>query len=523
MNFMQTIKSKWRNFLNYIIKGLSKMVVEDIEEAPSENELEEIATYIEDEAEKAESFENDKFVIDKRSMLTRLYSMEQLIKTFDETFPDSYSEFLERIEGLKLEYQTSLEEYIDSLKKGVLTFEIDPDEDSSKMTEVVNLEKEINSFVENDLKFYMISRRVQKMCLKLNILYNTSIHHSNDSDKAKVLAQLERAKESISDIIEDAKSYSFFASDKIKRNYLIDFISYADYLVFKCTVRNSSNLDLKEVFKNLFIKKEFDGLDHTQIFRDFVLEELENLSIVLDKLLKNEEYYLPFLRKIQKLQNFNYEVSVSKVIETEKYWLEVIDIENNILNCLTLLGYEKEMVEIILLDRFDAGIDEKEVFFSVKSQACLAIADVFYKTQNINSAIVLKIVSNLNSDVTYKEVYFILLLFDLIETVNSTKGLSNSFIKGINKQVQKYGSSYTKNDLKKKKLELLSYDNEKKTYVKVFSASNSDLKRFSTALRNEKFDFIISGNDIYLNSFYFQGFENILKSLSDIKNYNQLI
>ena len=517
MNFVQIIKGKWCSFLNYIIKNLTKMAAEDVEKIPAEDELKEMAEYVESETKKEEEFENDRFVINKRSMLTRLNSMEQLIKTFDEIFPESYLGFLERIELLKQEYQESLEEYIDCLKKGALTFEIDPDEDSSKIADVINLEKEINSFVENDLKFYLISRRIQKMCLKLNILYNTSIRHSTESDKTKVLAQVERAKENISEIVEDVNSYEFFSSDKVKRDYLIDFISYADYLVFKCSVRNLSYLNLKDIFSNLFINKEFDGLDFTQIFKDFVLEELENLSALLSVLLKNEEYYLTFLRKIQKLQNFNYDASFRKVIETEEYWLEVIDIENSILNCLTLLGFEKERIEIILLDRFDAGIDEKEVFFSVKSQACLAIADVFYKTQNVKSQIVLKVISNLNSDITYKDVYFILLLFDLIEVIKSTKGISKSFLKGIKKQEQKYGFSYTRDSIESKKQELLSYDKQNKTYVKVFSATNSELERFRKILRNEKFDFIISCDDIYLNSFYFQGFENIMKSLNDIK------
>ena len=73
------------------------------------------------------------------------------------------------------------------------------------------------------------------------------------------------------------------------------------------------------------------------------------------------------------------------------------------------------------------------------------------------------------------------------EVIKSTKGISKSFLKGIKKQEQKYGFSYTRDSIESKKQELLSYDKQNKTYVKVFSATNSELERFRKILRNEKF------------------------------------
>ncbi|MDO4282551.1 MAG: hypothetical protein Q4D02_02850 [Clostridia bacterium] len=522
MSLIQIMKSKWNSFMSYIIGILSDTAADETEDDLSHEELEEMRDLIQKAEEEKEEFENDDVVIVKRSMLARLYSMEQLIKTFDEIFPKPYAEFAERIKNLKDEYQVSLNEYLDSLKNKTITFEIDPDEDSKKVNEVVLLEKEINAFIENDLKFYLISRRIQKICVKLSTLYNTSIRYSGDKEKQKFLAQIERAKESIADIVEDTKSYGFFTSDKYKKEYLIDFVSYADYLIFKCVVRNSLDLNMKEVLSTLFIEREFRGLDHTQIFKDFVLEELENLTALLE-LLKGEEYYFSFLRRIQKLQNFNYDVSVNKVMNSEEFWLEVMGIEDDVLHCLTLLGYSKDRTEIILLDRFDTGIDENEIFLSVKSQSCLSLAEISYKTQDINVAIVLRILSNLSSEVTYKEIYFILLLFDLLEEINSSRGISGSFVKNIKKQMDKYSSFYPKSEVEKRKSELLKCSRASQNYVKIFSLDEQDIAKITRALKEKNFDFMIFQNHVYLNSFYFQGLENVLKSLNDIKNYNELI
>ena len=131
----------------------------------------------------------EKVDVSRRTLLTRLYVMKQQIEAFKQIFPSEYNRFLEKIQEIEESYEVELEE---SHKE--LAWQIDPEKNSKKVYEVEMLEKQIRRFMDKELKFYIISKRLQTLITKLNVLYNVSIFHSSESDRSKVLSQIEKAK-----------------------------------------------------------------------------------------------------------------------------------------------------------------------------------------------------------------------------------------------------------------------------------------------------------------------------------------
>lgn len=511
MGIVQSIVVTWNSFLNYITKYFQKEdeTEEDIEY--SEENLEEIETAYQNFKS---SIEDDMIVVNKKSMLSKLYSLEQMIKSFEDVFPKQYNDFYDKIKCLKEEYQTSLNEYIEAYDKGNITFEIDPDEDSRKISEVITLENEVKKFIEKDYKYNILLKRVQMLCLKLNILYNTSLLHFSTNEKESVVLQASRASTALLNIIHDLKSSDLILNDKLRRENLLGYISYADYIIFKCNIRNS-DIDVSDALNNLIILKYVSGIDQISQIRDFVLEEISNLLKLLESL-KEENYYFNFLQKLQNLQSDIYEEDMNG-IKKNSFWKHLFEIEDNILNAIRLIGRD-DIAKIALLERFNVEFDEKEIFFSVKSQACLALADIFFKTKDPNVAVVLKLMYELDDNVTYKEVYFILLLFGLIDFIKSMNE-NESFVSNVKKQDEKY--AYTMQAVEKKKQYVKNIEKSKKTYVRILSADDYDMKILTKALTKSNFDYIVSGNSIYLNSFYFNELENVKKSLNEKKAYNE--
>ena len=79
---------------------------------------------------------------------------------------------------------------------------------------ILKLEADINRFVEKDIKFNFISKQLQNLITKLNILYNVSIFHSKEEEKKKVIAQTERAKIQEKRLIEQFEKNNYLRSEE---------------------------------------------------------------------------------------------------------------------------------------------------------------------------------------------------------------------------------------------------------------------------------------------------------------------
>ena len=119
--------------------------------------------------------------------------------------------------------------------------------------------------------------------------------------------------------------------------------------------------------------------------------------------------------------------------------------------------------------------------------------------------LVIKLLKNISKEVTYKEMYFILVLFDVLEVIEST---ANELIKYIKKYMNKY--SYNRKEITQKKQKVIS--SASKEYVVVFSLDDYEEEIIAT-LEKLNIDFKIIDGNIYMNAFYFKGLDNVLSSL----------
>ena len=175
---------------------------------------------------------------------------------------------------------------MDELKK-LLTFEIDPDTDTTKIGEVVRLEKDIHNFIESTVKFHIISKRLQQLIKKLNILYNVSIFHSKECEREKVCTQLEYAIQSERKIAEEFKDSYYILADRQLKERVIELLSYVDYEIFKSSIRSSS-IQPKDLLIRSVMMTNFEEFDYVTAYIAFIKDELSDL-IELLPLISDEE------------------------------------------------------------------------------------------------------------------------------------------------------------------------------------------------------------------------------------------
>lgn len=444
--------------------------------------------------------DEEKIDVSKRTLITKLYVLEQEIEIFRFDFPDKFASFKEEIKCIKDNYNFSVKE----ISKDV-TFEIDPEINSKLISETDQLEKRIKRFINSEVKFFILSQKLQRLAVKLNILYNVSISHFQESDKAKVISQLEHAKLSVRLIIQELEESEYILNDKRLKDRIITLISFVDYEIIKTSIRNSNEIP-ETVIDSSISKTEFTKFDYFEALKTFILDEISDLGELLP-MVKNDEYRKNFEAKISKLfGKIGYSTNLQNAISDNEFWNEFFTIESNIIEMLKLDGISKEMAKVKMIDRLDIQVNESEVLTTPKTNAYLALTNIFSKTQDIKILLLIKLFNNLTEKITYKEIYFLLLLFDSLNTVSK---VSNDLSKYIEKYIKKY--PYDNKTIQKKK-GVLANQSSHKEYLKMFYLDDNENAIIST-LEILDLDYNIVDNNVYINSFYFYGLENVYNSL----------
>ncbi len=456
-------------------------------------------TYSEEDSETTASQEEEKVNVAKRTLMTRLYVLEQEITIFESDFPEEFKAYMDKIEQLRQTYNSSLEEI-----KKLLTFEIDPELDSSKISEVRLLEIEVRDFIDKEVKFSIICKRLQRLITKLNILYNVSIFHFKQEEKQKVISQLEHAVESATKVAREFQECENILRDNQLKERVVELISYADYEIFKTNIRNSGKMP-KELVGSLVTVAEFKQFDYASAFMAFVKDEISDLGELLP-LVSDEECKKVLKRKLQNLLNeATYSKSVKDQIVDADFWNSFLDFESNLLEILQASGVEKEKAKVRLIIRMNISVDENEVLLLPITNAYLSLTSIYSKVHSKKVLLLIKLLKNVSKEITYKEIYFLLLIFDLIYEIQT---VPNELAKYVEKYMKKY--PYDNATINARKRSVINSPN--KEYVVAFKL-NSNEENLLTELANLNIDFQVVGNMVLVNSFYFNGLNNVLGSL----------
>lgn len=483
-------------FLSSIFSKIKGKVVKK-DELP----LQELAE--EEEMQCPESFEEEdleeQINVAKRTLMAKLYTLEQDIAVFANDFPFEYQNFLQRIDVLRTSYYAILEE----LQKD-LTFEVDPESSSAKLNEIIRLERDIKKFIESTVKFHIISNRLQRLIRKLNILYNVSIFRSKKEEKQKVCTQLRHAIQVERNIAEEFKTSDYILSDKQRKERIIELLSYLDYEIFKSSIRNS-NQTPETIIGGLVMLEKFEEFDYQTTFIAYLKDELSDLLELLS-LISDTQYYELLKTKSEKLQlTLTYTEDVTKTLFEIGFWNEFLTFESTLLETLKICGIPEEKRKVKLIDRIQIEVEEEDVFVSPMARAKLAFVSVFSVTQDKRILLLMKLFENLSEDITYKEIYFLLLIFDGLEIIQNTP---NDLMKYIEKYINKKPYSKSAMIEKRKMVKNIS----PKEYVVLFPLDENAEEIMST-LRSLNIDFKVENNNIFLNSFYFQDLKHVLSNL----------
>lgn len=467
---------------------------EQKEEQVTENQL----------AESKEEEITEKINIAKRTMTKRLYVLEQKIAVFKEMYPKEAHTFLDKIQKLKTEYIETLEK-----SKEKLTFEIDPEINGEKKEEIIKLEREVEKFINKEVRFKKISQKLQKLIVMLNTLYNVSIVHSKPNEKQKALQQLENAKNKMIEIEKEFKTSEEILKDPRLKERVIDLMSYAEYLTLKISIRNS-NQTPEESIRSLTIIKDFKNFDYINAFLAFVIEECgirNKISILSNELLdKIKEKERKLLEETFYEENFLYSTN---------FWNEFMQYETDV---VSILGVSGENAKIPLLPSMKITVKEGEVLDIPITECKYTLTKIFATTNNNKILLALKFLAELSKEVTYKEIYFILLTFDVLHYIDETP---NELKNKIKKYEEKY--NYSREKIAEKRKAVKSIKNATTEYLVVFELKESEedindiLRETLTELN---FDFVEKENKILLNSFYFTNLKNIMEIL-ELKTNNQ--
>lgn len=492
------------DFLNAIISRITGKRIRDdnnsLLELAEDTEIQNIESFEEDSSEDLE----ERINAAKRTLITKLYMLEQEIAVFKVDFPSEYQNFLQRIEELRNSYNSSLEE----LKK-LLTFEIDPESDTSKIDEVIRLERDIKKFIQTTVKFHIISNRLQRLIRKLNILYNVSILHSKECEKEKVRMQLENAIQAQRKLAKDLNTCDYILSDKQLKDRIIELLSYVDYEIFKISMRSSKQLP-EALIGKLVMLEEFDGFDYVTTFIAYIKDELSDLLELLPQVSDIEHHKLLKSKSEKLLVTLTCSSEFEKILLDVNFWSDFFSFESTLIEILKINGASTENTKVKVIDRMDVKVDENDVLILPISNAKVSLVSIFAATHDERILILIKILENLSKNITYREIYFLILLFDGLEVIQNTP---NDLIDHIEKYIYKY--PYSKQTIMEKKKYLLSSSN--KEYVFMFYL-DTDLEEIIRTLGNLSIDFKVESGRLFINSFYFNGLQNVLSNLKTNTN-----
>lgn len=442
----------------------------------------------------------EKTEISQKSIITKLYSLEQLVNILKIEYPKKYEEFSNKIDTLRVDYEKVLEE-----SKKSLTFQINPNKDSKKITKVVSLEKEIREFIDVDMKYDSIVRALQKFILRLNVLYNASIFYYEKKDK--VLSQLRVGYLSEKEILDKYNEWSNILGRELEKERLYQLFSYCEYLMFKIYIRNSRVFPNEEYKFNIFYYFKVDSLFSN--FKDYMLDELSD-TLELISNVKDIIFVNSYLERIDKLnKKIVSKENEQDVIFGKDIWNDYLRLEDEILNRVVEdNNISTDDVGIKVLDKMKISMTENDIFVTPRINSILKLSSIYYGVVKNDALIVTRFLQILSDNISYKDVYFILVLFDMLQDVkNKCKDLYSN----IEKYDLRY--KYTQDEMRKKKEQVLN--SNFKNYILVFIINEYEEKIFREYLTKYMIDYYIKDNRVYINIIYFVDLENIKKDLEE--------
>lgn len=473
------------------VKGLihNKKQPAEIEILPEETELIEIET----ETEEALTFKSENVIFNKLNYL------EQYIKIFSLTFPEEYNGYLSVIQMLKEDYGCELDEFKKG-KEGNITFSIDPEQESKRYVEVLALEEDIRNFVDFEVEYKNCKDKFSKLCYKLNLFYNQTIN--TDIQRDVIINQLNNAYNSLEVLVNDLKAQEFFNKDSRKKDEISNYIIYCDYIVFKSFLRVGIIGDFSEYKQEISkIYQSFNGEHYDNLMFKFFIESIEEIQNLISTNLTIDKMFEFVLKESQNLERRLDEYNDS--FGDYMFFQSVLKLENTI-------------YELIKSHNIDFTFDvSRMISFGMNNKEVISINNIAKSmlslVRNEKASLLEKIISRFKVEISWREFYFLCKIFELTDDiVKKSEDTVFSMVKNKFLRLAEKYSEYTDEYILEGKRKILDYSGTKtKKYILLIESISSGNKNILRLLETLSLDFVVNGDNVYLNHSYFNGFKNL--------------
>lgn len=433
----------------------------------------------------------------RRNLKTWFYHLRQEIEIFRQDYPEKYQFFSNKIDSFENDYNQELKE-----SKEILTMSIDPEDNIAKRLEVEALQDEIIDFINGQFRAHVALKKMKILIGKSNLLYNESFKHAKSEDKLKVMKQLDRITKFESGIVKEVCENSFLVRNIREKEEFITLIFYEEYIIFKTALRNSE-AHCQDLLDKMATRINFTDFDYVQSFKAFLEDELSDLDELIKKL--NDLSKSSILsNELDKIYNILLSTEFKNILCDFSFWKRYQLFESNVIAVLRDGGYDSKVAKVQLLDKLNIDVNEADLLTSPKVTSYLALMSVFNQTSSNRIYTLTRIVEQLDV-ITYKDIYFLIVLFDALDLMKTNPN-------GLTTYLEKYDEKYNygKEVLYRKKEEVLNCSYPNSDYALIFKGAEETIVKSLTECRLDIK--IESGNDVYINMFYFKDLENVRNS-----------
>lgn len=432
-------------------------------------------------------------------ILEKIKFLEQYIKIFSLNYPNEYAKFCDLLKEQKNAYYEELESYKKGFE-GHVIFSIDPEMESNRHLAISNLENSINNFVNDTVYYNNYKNKFSKLCYKFTAFYEALIGSTRAIDQLS--NQLSNAINALYSLVDEVKVQLFFIKDSRKKEEILNYIIYCDYIIFKSSFRCNLVLDYDDFISNksrfhcLFIDIEYDKL----IFKSFI-DCLEQYQVFITQNLSLVNTYNLLINNCQELQNKLKDYS--SIFHNREFFVDLIKFENTVNNfsksCDLTFSYKTNFIN------YSDNNDVKT------NKIALCILD---SIESEKTWLVSKIISNFKYEISWREFYFLCKIFEVYDQVldfSSTtifEVVKNNFLR-----ISETYSDYSDSVIQSKKQKLLNYNGSKqKKYILLLEVSKDEIEKVCHILDDIYLDYTLKGNNVFLNHSYFNGFKNLEKN-----------
>lgn len=267
------------------------------------------------------SLDEDFAFVEKNNIIDSINLLRTKLSRIELVCKDEYLKFNNKLDYLENLCKNEYDVYSHTVREGKLAFTCDPKFNSDIKKGIIDVQIEIEDFIDKVGKYKILQERIEKMTNELLIYYE---EYKKGSFKGDFLQLINEAKLTLENVLNRVIGneivHSSLASDFLDKKSLNDAYMYLLYLIEKCTIYYQVK---NNCFNILDIKKSFK-----ECFLIFLMKDLESIKNNI-KTLEGTKYYPGLMGKFEKIKSINIS-NIDEVLRGDNFFKDFVDIEDAI-------------------------------------------------------------------------------------------------------------------------------------------------------------------------------------------------